>query len=343
MKKYIDLRSDTVTLPPKEMLEVIINAPLGDDVYREDPTVIELEELAAKILGKEAALLVTSGTQGNLVSLMTHLHNGEGVILEEESHIYMYEAGGLGSIVGALPFLIKGDNGLMDESDIEAILSRPPNVHFVPARLVCLENTHNRGGGRVIPISKMDSISDLAHDYGAHVHVDGARLFNAAIALDTPASRIVQKADSVQICLSKGLACPIGSIIAGSEEFIERARYMRKRVGGGMRQAGIIAAPGIYALKNMISRLKEDHKNAKLLEKALSHKENIRLKPVETNIVLGQLSQDTFNAQEAAAKLKEQGLLVTTMGERTIRFVTHYNITKDDIEQAINIIEQVFD
>ncbi|UJG40964.1 MAG: aminotransferase class I/II-fold pyridoxal phosphate-dependent enzyme [Candidatus Heimdallarchaeum aukensis] len=342
MKKVIDLRSDTLTLPPKEMLETILTAKLGDDVWREDPTVQELEVLAAKILGKEAGLLVTSGTQGNLVSEMTHLNKGEGIILEAESHIYLYEAGGIASIVGALPYLIRGDNGLMDPKDIEAILSRPYNVHYADPKLVCIENTHNRGGGRVIPKSNMDEIAKLAHDYEVPVHIDGARLFNASVALDISPAKLVEHADSIQICLSKGLACPIGSIIVGTEEFIEKARKNRKRVGGGMRQAGVIAAPGIYALNHMIDRLKEDHDHAKMIEKVLREKENIIVKPVDTNIVIIDLSDSEYNANTLSKKLEKQGVLVTQMGEQLIRFVTHFNISREDIEKVVKVLSEAF-
>ena len=342
MKKVIDLRSDTLTLPPKEMLETILTAKLGDDVWREDPTVQELEALAAKKLGKQAGLLVTSGTQGNLVSEMTHLNKGEGIILESESHIYLYEAGGIASIVGALPYLIKGDNGLMDVKDIEAILSRPYNVHFADPKLVCIENTHNRGGGRVIPKSNMDEIAKIAHEYDVPVHIDGARLFNASVALNISPAKLVEHADSIQICLSKGLACPIGSIIVGTEEFIEKARKNRKRVGGGMRQAGVIAAPGIYALTHMIDRLKEDHKHAKMIEKVLKEKEDIIVKPVDTNIVIVDLSKSEWSAETLSKELEKQGILVTQMGTKLIRFVTHFNINREDIENVIKTISEVF-
>ncbi|MHA1303235.1 MAG: GntG family PLP-dependent aldolase [Candidatus Heimdallarchaeaceae archaeon] len=342
MKNIIDLRSDTLTLPPKEMLETIMTAKLGDDVWREDPTVQELEALAAKKLGKEAGLLVTSGTQGNLVSQMSYLNKGEGIVLEAESHIYMYEAGGLSAIVGVLPYLIKGDNGLMNPRDVESILARPHNIHFATPRLVCLENTHNRGGGKVIPKENMDEISKIAHDYSVPVHVDGARIFNAAIALDMPVSKLVENVDSVQFCLSKGLACPIGSLVVGTEEFIEEARHNRKRVGGGMRQAGVIAAPGIYALNHMIDRLKEDHQHAKMIEKALLKYEGLNVKPVDTNIVIVDLADTPWTAAEAYNKLEKEGILVTQMGERLIRFVTHYNINRTAIEHVLEVLPEVF-
>ncbi|MHA1224373.1 MAG: GntG family PLP-dependent aldolase [Candidatus Heimdallarchaeaceae archaeon] len=338
----IDLRSDTFTLPSKEMLKTILTAKLGDDVWGEDPTVIELEALAAKMLGKEAGLLVSSGTQGNLVSNMTHLNRGDGIVLEAESHIYMYEVGGLAQICGAFPYLIKGDNGLMRPEDVEAIFTRPYNVHWVEPKLLCIENTHNRGGGKIIPKANIDTLAKIAHENGASVHMDGARLFNAAVATNTPASKIVENVDSVQICLSKGLGCPIGSIIVGSEEFIYKARKNRKVVGGGMRQAGIIAAPGIYALTHMVNRLAEDHKHAKFLEEALSNIPNLLVKPVDTNIVIADLSQTSWTTEEIEKRFKEKNILVTNMGIHLFRMVTYFGISREDIDFVIASLPEIF-
>ncbi|MHA1687586.1 MAG: threonine aldolase family protein [Candidatus Heimdallarchaeaceae archaeon] len=339
----IDLRSDTVTLPSKEMLETILSAKLGDDVWREDETVQELESFAADLFGKEAGLLVTSGTQGNLVAELTHLKRGDGIILEQESHIYMYEVGGLTALVGAYPFLVPGEQGVMNPKDIESILSRPKNIHFPEAKLVCIENTHNRGGGKIIPTKNVEEICKIAHDYDAKVHMDGARIFNASVALKKPVSELVKNVDSIQFCLSKGLACPIGSVLVGDEEFIEKARKNRKMVGGGMRQAGIIAAPGLYALKNMIDRLEEDHAHAKILEKELAKFDHLIVKPVETNIVIVDLRNTSWNAEQISHKLEEKGILVTVMGPKLIRFVTHYGITYADIEKAVETINAIFD
>ncbi len=338
----IDLRSDTFSLPSKEMMETIINAKLGDDVWGEDPTVIELEALTAKILGKEAGLLVSSGTQGNLVAEMTHLNRGEGLVLESECHIYMYEVGGIGQIVGAHPFLIKGEDGLMDPQDVESIFTRDYNVHWVEPKLLCLENTHNRGGGKIIPKHNIDTLSQIAHANGAAVHMDGARIFNAVVATGLPASKIVENVDSIQICLSKGLGCPVGSVVVGTEEFIHKARKNRKVLGGGMRQAGIIAAPGIYALSNMIDRLSEDHRHAKLLEKCLIQFPNLNIKPTDTNIVIVDTSNSSFDANTAIKKLSNKGVLATLMGDNLLRFVTYYGITIEDIERVIEILSQVF-
>ena len=338
----IDLRSDTFTLPSKEMLDTIITAKLGDDVWGEDPTVIELEALAAKILGKEAGLFVSSGTQGNLVANMTHLKRGEGIVLEKESHIYMYEVGGLSHIIGAFPFLIDGDNGLMNPEDVEAIFTRAYNVHWVDIKHLCIENTHNRGGGRIIPKENIDSLAKITHDNGGTVHLDGARIFNAAIASGIQASRIVENADSVQICLSKGLGCPIGSLVVGTEEFIHEARRNRKVLGGGMRQVGIIAAPGIYALNNMVDRLSEDHKHAQMLEKALLEIPGMKVKPVDTNIVVSDLSENKWNASEVRDRFEKQGILVSQMCDIFFRMVTYYGISKENIEKVIETLPEVF-
>ena len=338
----IDLRSDTFTLPSKEMMETIMDAKLGDDVWEEDPTAIELEALAAKILGKEAGLFLSSGTQGNLVANMTHLNRGDGIVLEEESHINMYEVGGIGQICGAYPFLIKGDDGLMSPDDVEAIFTRSYNVHIVEPKLLCIENTHNRGGGKIIPKDNIDTLAKIAHENGGVVHMDGARIFNAAVATDMPVANIVEKADSVQICLSKGLGCPIGSLLVGSEDFIHKARKNRKVVGGAMRQVGIIAAPGIYALNNMVDRLAEDHKHAKMLEKALIEIENIRVKPVDTNLVVSDISETSYTASEIEQKLSQKGIKVSIMGDYLFRMVTYFGITTEQIETVISALLEVF-
>ncbi len=337
----IDLRSDTFTLPSKEMMETIMQAKLGDDVWGEDPTVIELEALIAKMLGKEAGLLVTSGTQGNLVSHMTHLNRGDGVVLEKESHINMYEVGGISQISGSFPLLVEGDNGQMNPKDVDTIFTASYNIHKVTPKLLCLENTHNRGGGKIIPKDNIDSLSKIAHDNGGAVHLDGARLFNATVASSMKASKFAENVDSVQICLSKGLGCPIGSLIVGTEEFIHRARRNRKVVGGGMRQAGIIAAPGIYALNNMIDRLAEDHKHAQLLGKRLNEVEDFIVKPVDTNIVIIDTSKSNLSAADVDDRLKNKGVLVTNMGEQLFRMVTYYGITTEHIETVLEAISEL--
>ena len=338
----IDLRSDTFTLPSKEMMDTILEAKLGDDVWEEDPTVKELEELIAQMLGKEAGLLVSSGTQGNLVSHMTHLNRGDGVVLEKESHINQYEVGGISQISGAYPLLLDSDNGLMNPEDVKSVFATPYNIHKVTPKLLCLENTHNRGGGKIIPKKNLDSLAHIAHESGASVHLDGARLFNAVVATGMSADRIVENMDSIQICLSKGLGCPIGSLIVGTEEFIHNARRNRKVVGVGMRQAGIIAAPGIYALNNMINRLDEDHKHAKMLGDKLREVKDFIVKPVDTNIVIVDTSKSQLSADDVCAKLEKNGILVTHMGEQIFRMVTYFGITKEHILSALDVISDVF-
>ena len=271
--KTLDLRSDTVTQPTDEMIEAIVNAyrsgRFGDDVIGEDEVVIELQEKAAKILGKEAALLVTSGTQGNVVSLLAQANPGEEVIVEERSHSYVHEAGAMASLGGLYPKPVEGMRGYITPETLKAAISID-NSHYAKTTLVVQENTHNASGGAIIKPEQFDALADIAHEDGLKIHCDGARLFNAAVALNIPARRLVKKSDSVMICLSKGLSAPVGSIVAGTEEFIFNAHRVRKRLGGGMRQAGVIAAPGIVALETMVKRLKEDHQNTRLLFEKIS-------------------------------------------------------------------------
>ena len=339
--KYIDLRSDTVTLPTEEMLEAIRNAKLGDDVYGEDPTVNQLEEMAAKKMGKEAAMLVPSGTMANLVSVMANTKRGDSAILEAESHIYWYEVGGISAIAGVLPIPVKGEMGVMDPSDIEASI-RLPSLHFAETTLVCIENTHNRAGGTIVTPSQIEAISKVAREHGLHLYMDGARIFNAAVALKIDVREFTRHVDNLMFSLSKGLSCPIGSIVVGSEEFIERARKIRKILGGGMRQAGIIAAPGIIALEKMIDRLEEDHRNARLLAEGLLKIEglNVDLRTVQTNMVMCDVDDLGVSANVFVKELKNRGVLVNSISKTRIRFVTHRGIEREDIEKALRIIEE---
>ncbi len=336
----IDLRSDTVTLPTKEMLEAILDAKLGDDVSREDETVNTLEETAAEMLGKEAGLLVTSGTQGNLVSIMTHTIPGDEVYMEAESHVYYYEVGGISAIAGVIPHLIPGNRGQIPPEILEKEL-RPPNIHYPNPRLVVIENTHNRAGGTVIPPENIKAIADMSHDRGLSLHIDGARIFNAAVALNMDVAKLVEPADSVTFCLSKGLSAPIGSVIVGSEEFIEKARKNRKMLGGGMRQAGVIAAPGLVALKTMIERLKEDHENAKILANKLSLIENLKVWPVETNIVIVDLSETKYQSAKFLQELESHGVKAVPFGTTLVRFVTHRMISREEVLQAASIVASI--
>lgn len=340
MIEMIDLRSDTVTKPTEDMRKAMAAAEVGDDVYGEDPTVNRLQELAAEILGKEDALLVTSGTQGNQVSLLTHCPPGSEAIIEAEAHIYYYEAGAAAALAGVQFYTLKGERGALSAEQVaEAV--RPDNIHFPPTSLICLENTHNRAGGAVYPLEKLEAVYRLATAKGIPVHMDGARLFNAAVASGVAARKIAACADTVQICLSKGLGAPVGSLIAGPHEWISRARRWRKRLGGGMRQAGVIAAPGIVALQTMTERLSEDHDNARFLAEGLAGLPGLRLDPadVETNIVVAELAEGS--AAALANALREKGVLVSVFGPRKLRFVTHKDVSRGDIGQALTLIKAV--
>jgi len=339
--RVVDLRSDTVTLPTEEMLEAIRHARLGDDVYGEDPTVNELQELAASRMGKDAALLVTSGTQGNLVSLMSHARRGEEVILEAECHIYYYEVGGISALAGLIPRPIRGHLGVLDPRDVEAAI-RPKDIHQPRTSLVCMENTHNRAGGTVWTPEQMRAVYEVAKEHGLSVHLDGARIFNAAVYLGVDVKQFTKYTDSVMFCLSKGLSAPIGSLVVGDEEFIEKARRVRKMLGGGMRQAGIIAAAGIIALEKMVDRLKEDHENAQILAKALAKLDGIRIThPVQTNIIIFDVSDLNTTAERFIASLAERGVKASQFGRTLVRMVTHRGIEREDIEYAISVVEEV--
>ncbi len=333
--RTVDLRSDTVTKPTPEMRKAMAEAEVGDDVYGEDPTVNELESYAAKLFGKEAGLFVVSGTMGNQVSIMAHTSRGDEVILEAESHIYHYEVGAMAVLSGVMPHPVPGVNGVMDPEDVERAI-RPDNIHFPRTSLIAIENTHNRAGGRVIPLDNMKEIYSIAKEHGLKVHLDGARIFNASIASGIPVYEYAKYADSVMFCLSKGLGAPVGSVVVGDEEFISRARRARKMLGGGMRQAGIIAAAGLVALKTMIDRLKEDHENAKYLAVGLRDL-GYRVDPdsVETNMVM----VDVENAPEFVEKLRRNGVLSNAISTTRIRLVTHKDVSRDDIEYALEIFD----
>lgn len=340
-RELIDLRSDTVTLPTEEMLEAIKKAPLGDDVYGEDPTVNRLQEMAAQRMGKEAALLVTSGTQANLTSLMSNCTRGELVIVESEAHVYWYEVGGIAAIAGLLPWPVKAEGGAFTPQQLEAAI-RPKNIHYAEPALICVENTHNRYGGAVITPSQLEAISAVARKHGLKLYLDGARIFNAAIALNVDVKEFAKHVDNMMFCLSKGLSCPAGSLVVGSREFIDRARKNRKVLGGGMRQAGVIAAPGIIALEKMVGRLRDDHENAKLLAKGIFKIKGILLDPqkVQSNMVTFDLVEsvdcDTF-----LLKLRENGILASAQAKNRVRLVTHRGIEREHIEKAIGAIESI--
>ena len=340
----IDLRSDTVTLPSQAMRDAIARAELGDDVMGEDPTVNRLEELAAQKMGKAAALLVSSGTMGNLVALLSHCARGQDVILGDQCHIFKYEAGGA-SALGGLAFhtVPTGRFGALALPDMERAIY-PADVHYAPPGLICLENTHNRCGGTVLPVEYLHSVRSLADTAGVPVHLDGSRIFNAAVALGCDVGTLTQAVDTVQFCLSKGLAAPVGSLVCGSREFIQRARRYRKMVGGGMRQAGIIAAAGIVALNEMVERLAEDHQTARRLAEGLAELlgVDIDLETVQTNLVIFSVPTPHANGGSFAEVLGQAGVKIGDIGGERFRAVTHYGISQADIDEALQIIRQTW-
>ncbi len=319
-----------------------MNAEVGDDVYREDLTVNQLEELAAKKTGKDNALFVPSGTMGNLIAVLTHCQRGDEVILESDSHMYYYEVGGMSAVAGVIPRLIIGYKGVPNPQDIKKAL-RDENIHYPKTALICLENTHNRAGGTIISPQVMEEICQLANQKNISVHLDGARIFNAAIALDVEPSVLIKNVDSVMFCLSKGLSAPVGSILAGSKEFIQKARKNRKMLGGGMRQAGILAAAGIVALEKMVERLKEDHKNARSLGESLDKVEKIRvdLETVQTNMVYLDLHDSDMDTYQFLPKLAKYNILGSPRPPTKVRLVTHYGIDEEDIYTTIEAIKEI--
>lgn len=337
--KVIDLRSDTVTLPSPAMRRAIAEAELGDDVFGEDPTVNRLEAMAAEAMGKEAALLTASGTQSNLIALLTHCRRGDEVILGDQAHILHYELGGAFALGGlGLRPVPNDEKGRLDLAAVRAAI-RGGNVHFPRTGLICVENTHNRCGGTVLSPQDLAAVRALADEHGLPVHLDGARLFNAAVALGVPPARLAAYADSVAFSLCKGLGCPVGSVLCGSREFIAEARRYRKMLGGGMRQAGIIAAAGVYALEHMVDRLAEDHENARLLAEGLAEVPGIELAPPpETNIVF--LRVKGWDLGRLVACLREAGVLCLDEGGR-LRMVTHYGIQRSDVEEAVRRVRSV--
>lgn len=332
--RIIDLRSDTVTLPSDDMRRAIAEAPVGDDVFGEDPTVRRLETLAAERTGKEAALFVASGTMSNLVAIMTHCARGDEAIVGSEAHILHYEVAGAAGVAGVQLRPVANDaRGHIDPAEVEATI-RGENVHTPATSLLCVENTHNRCGGAAIPLEDIEALAGVAHRHGVRVHMDGARIFNAALALGTSVATLASPADSVGFCLSKGLGAPVGSALCGAGEFIARARKMRKMVGGGMRQGGIIAAAGVYALEHMVDRLAGDHANAKLLARGLASLPMVDLDPesIDTNIVIFGVRGDWLGFARA---MKQQGVLSTVMAPGRLRMVTHYGIERTDVEEAL--------
>ncbi len=342
--KKIDLRSDTFTLPTDEMIEAIATAHregrLGDDVAGEDEVVNELQEKAASILGKDRALLVTSGTQGNLISMFSQTKRGDEIVMERMSHTFLFEGGAMASLGGLYPKPVEGVRGYILPETLETAIS-PDDAHYARTAMVIIENTHNYAGGVVTTPEQIKALCEVARSRELKIHVDGARLFNAAVALGIKARELVKDVDSVQICLSKGLSAPVGSIIAGTEEFIHEAHRMRKKMGGGMRQAGIIAAPGIIALEKMVDRLKEDHANARLLFERISQVPELDVEPPDTNILFVKLDRLGIDAGRFSRELAEKGILVYgEYGTRT-RFVLNRMVSREDTLYVADAIEEI--
>ena len=340
--EYIDLRSDTVTKPTQEMREAMARAEVGDDVYLEDPTVNRLQELAAAMLGKEAALFVPSGTMGNQVCVKLHTQPGQEVITEERSHIYNYEMAAMAAVSGTLARPVRGEDGILDWPSIESSI-RPRSSYFVAQTgLVTLENSHNMAGGACMPLERMEEICERAHEAGLPVHLDGARIFNAAIALKRDAAELARPFDSIMFCLSKGLGAPIGSLIVGRRDFIDRGLAVRRMFGGSMRQVGVIAAAGLIGLEKMTSRLEEDHANAQLIARGLAEIPGVKIDPerVQTNIVIFDIAETGKDTTELSAALKMRGVLANGINPREMRIVTHKDVSRSDCESALGAIRE---
>lgn len=341
-RHIIDLRSDTVTRPTEEMRQAMAAAEVGDDVYMEDPTVNRLEELAAGLFEKQAALFVPSGTMGNQIAIRVHTQPGQEVLTEERGHIYNYELAAMAALSGVLPRTLFGENGFLTWPQIREAL--PPKVYYrAQPALVSLENTHNMAGGTVYPPETLDAVCDGAHAAGLRVHLDGARIFNAAVALGLPVSALTRKCDSVMFCLSKGLCAPVGSMLVGSRRDIERARIYRKMYGGGMRQAGILAAAGILALEKMPGRLAEDHANARLLADLLRDVAGLKVEPreIQTNILMIETTATGIAAPELSRLLHGRDIWISAMDDRHLRAVTHRDVTHEDILKAGSAFREI--
>jgi threonine aldolase len=327
----VDLRSDTVTKPTPQMRRAMAEAEVGDDVYGEDPTVNRLQELAARMLGFEAALFVPSGTMGNAIGIRVLTEPGQEIVADERSHVIQYELAGMAALSGVIPRAVRTEDGRLTPAAIREAL-KPKAYYRSDQTAVVLENTHNLGGGTAYTVAEMRACIAAARDAGLRVHVDGARIWNAAVALGASPADLLAGADTVMVCLSKGLCAPVGSLIAGSRERIERARRVRKQLGGGMRQAGVLAAAGIVALETMVARLAEDHANARLLADALAACPGVRVVPVRTNIVVATLAGR--GAPDVTAALAARGVLASAMDATTLRLVTHHDASRVDCERA---------
>jgi len=338
----IDLRSDTVTRPTAEMRRAMAEAEVGDDVYGEDPTINRLEERAAQIFGREAAIFVPSGTMGNQIAIRIHTQHGQEIICEERGHIFNYEMATLAAFSGCVVRPIYGEDGTLTWAEIRKRIA--PGIYYkAQTGLISLENTHNMAGGTVYPQAVADEICDRAHEIGLPVHLDGARIFNASVAVGKPVAEITRKFDSVMFCLSKGLGAPVGSLLLGGKKFIDKARIYRKALGGGMRQAGVLAAAGLIALEKMPLRLKEDHDNAQMLAHGLSQISGIRIDPrrVATNILVFDISETGMNTADFSQKLAARNVLAAGINPEQMRFVTHMDVSRQDCERALEVIRGI--
>ena len=341
----IDLRSDTVTLPTNEMKQFIIDSPLGDDVYGEDPSVNLLQKKIAKIFNKESALFVPSGTMANLISVLTHCNRGDEVILGNKSHIFFYEAGGISAFGGVHSHQINNnDDGTININDIENAIRKKGDDHFPKTKLICLENTHNACYGSPINTDFFNEVKNIAKKNNIPIHLDGARIFNAAIALNKSVDELTKDCDSVSCCLSKGLSAPVGSVILGNKKFISKAKSLRKALGGGMRQAGLIASAGIFSLDHMINRIKDDHSNAKILASELNLIKNleINLNQVHTNIIFLYNRDKTLSNQNLLLSLEKNNIKIDYKGNSKFRLVTHSGFRKEDINAVIKVFRKIF-
>ena len=341
--KKVDLRSDTITLPTKEMLDAITGAELGDDVFQEDPTVNRLEDLAATKFNKEAALFVPSGTMANLVAVLSHCQRGDEVILGDQAHTFLYEAGGISAFGGVHSRQIPNqEDGTLLLEDIKKSI-RKEDVHFPPTRLICLENTHNRCLGMPLSVDYTNSVTEIAKNNSLSVHVDGARIFNAAVSLDVSVTELTDNIDSVSFCLSKGLSAPAGSMLCGNKDFIEKARRNRKALGGGMRQAGVLAAAGLVALEKMTDRIIDDHENARTLAEGISNIDGIRinLDRVKTNIIYFSLDHPKVGGALLLEKMAEKNIHFFELGPSWFRLVTHAGVSKGDVDAVVGEFERI--
>lgn len=338
----VDLRSDTLTRPTPEMRRAMAEAEVGDDVYGEDPTVNQLEREAAELFGKDAALFVPTGCMGNLIAIKIWTHHGDEVICDERGHVNLYELASMSAIAGCMPRVARGEDGILSWAQIEAVI-RPRIYYDSQTALICLENTHNMAGGMLYPTATVDDICHHAHAANLKVHMDGARIFNAAVALHDTVANMTRKCDSVMFCLSKGLGAPVGSMVVGSRAFVEKARVYRKMFGGGMRQAGVIAAAGLLALRNSPSRLHVDHENAQVLARGIAEIPQLSIDPakVKTNIVICDCSRTGKTAVEFCEELHPHGIWAQDTALHSVRFVTHCDVDRAGIERALPILRQV--